>query len=108
MAERNRIQKTLEGAGIKLGSVASDVLGSSGRLMIEALVDGSTDAATMADLAKGNLRAKGGKVVPLSVELGVATGLVPSSENESPVETGLAPSQISLPSSDARQAASLQ
>jgi len=57
-AERNRIQKTLEGAGIKLGSVASDVLGSSGRLMIEALVDGSTDAATMADLAKGNLRAK--------------------------------------------------
>src|SRR5947199_5385255 len=32
-AERNRIQKTLEGAGIKLGSVASDVLGSSGRLM---------------------------------------------------------------------------
>ena len=57
-AERNRIQKTLEGAGIKLGSVASDVLGSSGRLIIEALVDGSTDAATMADLAKGNLRAK--------------------------------------------------
>src|SRR6266849_7648913 len=57
-AERNRIQKTLEGAGIKLGSVASDVLGRSGRLMIEALVDGSTDAATMADLAKGNLRAK--------------------------------------------------
>ncbi len=57
-AERNRIQKTLEGAGIKLGSVASDILGRSGRLMIEALVDGSTDAATMADLAKGNLRAK--------------------------------------------------
>jgi transposase len=57
-AERNRIQKTLEGAGIKLGSVASDVLGRSGRLMIEALVDGTTDAATIADLAKGNLRAK--------------------------------------------------
>ncbi len=57
-AERNRIQKTLEGAGIKLGSVASDILGRSGRLMIEALVDGSTDATTMADLAKGNLRAK--------------------------------------------------
>src|SRR5437868_317507 len=36
-AERNRLQKTLEGAGIKLGSVASDVLGSSGRLMLEAL-----------------------------------------------------------------------
>ena len=57
-AERNRIQKTLEGAGIKLGSVASDVLGSSGRLMLEALVEGTTDAATMADLAKGSLRTK--------------------------------------------------
>jgi transposase len=57
-AERNRIQKTLEGAGIKLGSVASDVLGSSGRLMIEALIQGATDSATLADLAKGNLRAK--------------------------------------------------
>ena len=57
-AERNRIQKTLEGAGIKLGSVASDVLGTSGRLMLEALIDGTTDAASMADLAKGNLRAK--------------------------------------------------
>jgi transposase len=57
-AERNRIQKTLEGAGIKLGSVASDVLGASGRLMLEALVDGTTDAGTLAELAKGNLRAK--------------------------------------------------
>jgi transposase len=57
-AERNRIQKTLEGAGIKLGSVASDVLGASGRLMLEALVDGATDAASMAVLAKGQLRAK--------------------------------------------------
>ncbi len=57
-AERNRIHKTLEGAGIKLGSVASDVLGSSGRLMLEALVEGTTDAATMADLAKGSLRTK--------------------------------------------------
>jgi transposase len=57
-AERNRLQKTLEGAGIKLGSVASDVLGSSGRLMLEALVEGTTDAATLADLAKGSLRTK--------------------------------------------------
>jgi len=47
-AERNRIQKTLEGAGFKLGSVASDVLGRSGRLMLEALVEGTTDAATAA------------------------------------------------------------
>lgn len=57
-AERNRIQKTLEGAGIKLGDVASDVFGASGRQMLEALVDGTTDAANMANLAKGQLRAK--------------------------------------------------
>src|ERR1700694_390874 len=57
-AERNRIQKTLEGAGIKLGDVAMDVLAASGRQMLEALVEGTTNAATMADLAKGQLRAK--------------------------------------------------
>jgi transposase len=57
-AERSRIQKTLEGAGIKLGDVASDVLGLSGRQMLEALVNGTTDPKVVADLAKGNLRAK--------------------------------------------------
>jgi transposase len=57
-AERSRIQKTLEGAGIKLGDVASDVFGLSGRLMLQAFVEGTTDAATLADLAKGNLRSK--------------------------------------------------
>jgi transposase len=57
-AERSRIQKTLEGAGIKLGDVASDVLGLSGRQMLEALVSGTTDPKVVADLAKGNLRAK--------------------------------------------------
>jgi transposase len=57
-AERNRIHKTLEGAGIKLGSVATDVLGLSGRLMLAAFVDGTTDAETLADLAKGSLRTK--------------------------------------------------
>jgi transposase len=57
-AERSRIQKTLEGAGIKLGDVASDVLGLSGRLMLAAIVEGTADAATLADLAKGHLRAK--------------------------------------------------
>src|SRR6266536_3410358 len=44
-AERSRIQKTLEGAGIKLGDVASDVFGASGRQMLEALVRGVTDAS---------------------------------------------------------------
>lgn len=57
-SEVNRIQKTLEGANIKLGSVASDVLGKSGREMLECLVRGSTDVAAMADLAKGRLRKK--------------------------------------------------
>jgi transposase len=57
-AERNRIHKTLEGAGIKLGSVATDVLGLSGRLMLAAFVDGTTDPETLADLAKGSLRTK--------------------------------------------------
>jgi transposase len=57
-SEVNRIQKTLEGANIKLGSVASDVLGKSGREMLECLVGGSTDARAMAELAKGRLRRK--------------------------------------------------
>jgi transposase len=57
-AERNRIQKTLEGAGIKLGDVASDVLGMSGRRILEALVGGTSDAASLADLAVGSLRTK--------------------------------------------------
>src|SRR5438128_3854367 len=53
-AERSRVQKTLEGAGIKLGDVASDVFGLSGRHMLEALVGGTTDPILLADLAKGN------------------------------------------------------
>ena len=42
-AEINRIQKTLEGANIKLGDVASDTLGVSARRMLEALVGGTTN-----------------------------------------------------------------
>ncbi len=57
-AEANRLQKTLEGANIKLAAVATDILGVSGRAMLAALVDGTADAATMADLAKGRLREK--------------------------------------------------
>ncbi len=59
-AEVNRLQKTLEGANIKLASVASDPLGLSGREMLNALVDGSTDVASMAELARGKMRAKRG------------------------------------------------
>jgi transposase len=57
-AEQNRLQKTLEGANIKLAGVASDLLGVSARQMLAALCAGQTDAAAMAQLAKGRLREK--------------------------------------------------
>ena len=60
---KNRIQKVLEEANIKLGSVATDVLGVSGRLMLKALVAGELDAATLADLAVGVLRKKRDQLV---------------------------------------------
>ncbi len=54
----NRVQKVLETANIKLASVASDVLGKSGRAMLEGLLAGVSDAETLAELARGRLRAK--------------------------------------------------
>lgn len=57
-SENQRIQKTLEDAGIKLDSVASDVLGVSGRAMLTALVAGERDPQVLAELAKGVLRRK--------------------------------------------------
>lgn len=54
----NRIQQVLEGANIKLSSVASNVVGVSGRAMLEALVQGTEDPQALAELAKGRLRAK--------------------------------------------------
>lgn len=57
-SECQRIQKTLEDAGIKLDSVASDVLGVSGRAMLSALVAGERDPEVLAELAKGKLRRK--------------------------------------------------
>ena len=54
----NRIQKTLESANIKLASVASDVMGVSGRAMLDAIITGTANAAEMAGLAKGRLREK--------------------------------------------------
>ena len=54
----NRIQKVLEDANIKLGSVASDVFGVSGRAMLRALMEKETDAETLANLSKGVLRKK--------------------------------------------------
>lgn len=57
-AECQRVQKALEDAGIKLDSVASDVLGVSGRAMLRALVAGERDPEVLAELARGTLRKK--------------------------------------------------
>jgi transposase len=57
-AEVQRVQKTLEDAGIKLDSVAADVVGVSGRAMLAALAGGERDPRVLAELAKGRLRSK--------------------------------------------------
>jgi transposase len=56
--EANRLHKALEDTGIKFGCVATDILGKSGRAMLDALVDGTTDPEVLADLARGRLRVK--------------------------------------------------
>jgi transposase len=56
--EVQRLEKTLQDAGIKLSSVASKVLGVSGRLMLDALISGTHDPEVLAGLAKGKLRTK--------------------------------------------------
>ena len=56
--EVNRLQKVLEDAGVKLTTVLTDVMGVSGRAMVEALVAGTTDPQVLADLARGQLRKK--------------------------------------------------
>jgi transposase len=56
--EVNRVRKLLESANLKLGLVACDVLGASGRAMLRALVAGERDGAVLAELAKGTLRQK--------------------------------------------------
>jgi transposase len=54
----NRLHKAVEDTGIGLGNVASDIMGKSGRAMLDALVAGTTDPEVLADLAKGRLREK--------------------------------------------------
>lgn len=56
--EVNRLQKVLEGGNIKLASVASDVLGVSGRKMLEAIIEGENDATILAEFAQKKLKAK--------------------------------------------------
>ena len=56
--EANRLHKALEDTGIKLDCVVTDILGKSGRAMLDALCEGTTDPEMLAELAKGRLRAK--------------------------------------------------
>jgi len=56
--EANRLHKALEDTGIKLDCVATDILGKSGRAMLDALVAGTTDPVVLAEMSKGRLRAK--------------------------------------------------
>lgn len=56
--EVNRLHRVLEEAGVKLATVMSDVMGRSGRLMLDALLGGTTDPTVLAELARGRLRSK--------------------------------------------------
>jgi len=67
-SEIQRLGKSLESAGIKLGSVASEITGVSATAMIEALIDGERRGAVLADLAMGRMRTAG-KLADLSQAL---------------------------------------
>ena len=56
--EAQRLDKVLQDAGVKLSSVATDILGRSGRTMMAALIEGTRDPQALSDLAKGKLRSK--------------------------------------------------
>ncbi|MFJ9121312.1 IS110 family transposase [Streptomyces sp. NPDC102394] len=56
--ETQRLEKLLEDAGIKLSTVVSDILGVSGRAMLEALIAGQRDPQVLAEMAKGSMRRK--------------------------------------------------
>ncbi|MFE4626507.1 IS110 family RNA-guided transposase [Streptomyces mirabilis] len=62
--EAQRLEKELEDAGIKLSTVATDILGVSGRAMLTALIDGERDALVLAQMAKARMRPK----IPALVE----------------------------------------
>jgi transposase len=67
-SEIQRLGKALESAGIKLGSVASEITGKSATAMTEALIDGERRGPVLADLARGRMRAAG-KIADLSMAL---------------------------------------
>lgn len=59
----NRLHKVLQQSNIKLSSVATDVMGVSGRAMIEAMMEGESDPVALASLAKGRLKSKHAQLV---------------------------------------------
>ena len=92
-AEVNRLQKTLEGANIKLASVVSDVTGVSARAMLGALIAGQEDAAALAELAQGAVAAQaagagagvdGTDECPSALHADPAPGLIDALEPRSP------------------------
>ena len=64
--EAARLEKELEDAGIKISSVATDILGVSGRAMLEALIAGERDPQVLAQMARGRMRTK---ITPLTQAL---------------------------------------
>src|SRR5437763_3703082 len=69
--EAQRLEKELEDAGIKLSSVATDILGVSGRAMLTALIEGERDVHVLAEIAQARMRPKLPQLVPaLSGNLG--------------------------------------
>ena len=56
--EMNRLHKVMQDTGIKLDCVVTDMMGKSGRAMLDALVSGTTDPVVLSDLARGQLRKK--------------------------------------------------
>ncbi len=76
--EVQRLEKTLEDAGIKLSSVATDIVGVSGRAMLEALIAGERDPARLAQLAKTRMRTK----IRRPARMGPDGALIPMAEQE--------------------------
>ena len=60
--EVQRVEKVLQAANVKLSSVASDILGVSGRAMLEAMIAGERDSAALTQLARGKLKKKQGQL----------------------------------------------
>src|SRR5260370_41090401 len=62
-SERNRVQKILGGANVKLGNVLTDLFGVSGQLMLEALLRGQAEAGEIAQIAKGRAKKRMPEVI---------------------------------------------